>query len=188
MFYSVCMTPYSGLFLWVELFVKNWKRPPIWNFAILNFMFTIDRCNVNFELGTHGANFGCDKERWSASGSNLAWEAIMSTQIKALSTGCKYWKRAIYSKTSPVWISALVGSAALWVENFHLGGRQTVGNCLVHRGTCLYCHTHAAYVMTSISTAIHLLLFWKSQKFAPIKNFSLYSTWFIDCLCTCIHV
>ena len=30
--------PYSGLFLWVEIFVKSWKRLSELNFVILNFM------------------------------------------------------------------------------------------------------------------------------------------------------
>ena len=50
--------PYSGLFLWVEIFVKSWKWPSELNFAILNFSlrtnytFARIQCNVNFELGT----------------------------------------------------------------------------------------------------------------------------------------
>ena len=30
--------PYSGLFSWVENFVKSWKRPPELNFVVLNFV------------------------------------------------------------------------------------------------------------------------------------------------------
>ena len=30
--------PYSGLFSWVEIFVKSWKRSPELNFVFLNFV------------------------------------------------------------------------------------------------------------------------------------------------------
>ena len=45
---------YSGLFSWVEIFVKSWKRPSELNFVVLNFVARIQR-NVNFELGTRDA-------------------------------------------------------------------------------------------------------------------------------------
>ena len=96
--------PYSGLFSWVEIFVKSWKRPSELNFVVLNFMaryytFACGQCNVNFELGTRDATFGFGEERiarlspervWlretigerqSTSVSSLAWEAT-STKHK----------------------------------------------------------------------------------------------------------
>ena len=32
------LIPYSGLFSWVEIFVKSWKRLPELNFVVLNFV------------------------------------------------------------------------------------------------------------------------------------------------------
>ena len=44
---SVCLrVPYNGLFSWVEIFVKSWKRPSELSFLVLNFVAR----NVNFEL------------------------------------------------------------------------------------------------------------------------------------------
>ena len=40
-YYPVCVKstiPYSGLFSWVEIFVKSWKRLPELNFVVLNFV------------------------------------------------------------------------------------------------------------------------------------------------------
>ena len=33
-----CELPYSGLFSWVEIFVKSWKRPSELNFMVFNFV------------------------------------------------------------------------------------------------------------------------------------------------------
>ena len=52
--YNTVDIPYSGLFSWVEIFVKSWKRLSELNYVVLNFVTRIQR-NVNFELGTRDA-------------------------------------------------------------------------------------------------------------------------------------
>ena len=96
------MTPYSGLFSWVEIFVKSWKRPSELNFVGLNFVCDIilslaDNIMLTLNLGhamrilTLTRNAYPDSRRkesgytrleegWSASVSCLAWEAIMFTK------------------------------------------------------------------------------------------------------------
>ena len=38
--------PYSGLFSWVEIFVKSWERFPELNFVVLNFVAQWDRSRM----------------------------------------------------------------------------------------------------------------------------------------------
>ena len=42
----VGVIPYSGLFSWVEIFVKSWERFPELNFVVLNFVARWDRSRM----------------------------------------------------------------------------------------------------------------------------------------------
>ena len=58
-----CVAFFVGFLLWVEMFMKSWKRLPELNFVV-KFCDVIDCrwCNVNFELGTCEANFCFDEK------------------------------------------------------------------------------------------------------------------------------
>ena len=60
------------------------------------------------------------------------------------------------------WWHILYSSRLILLYSSHLGGRQTVGNCLVHRGTCLYCHTHACSLCNDID-------FYRNSSFTSLK-------------------
>ena len=52
------LIPYSGLFLWVEIFVKSWKRLPELNFVVLNFVARSIMDDVMWTLNLgHGSEF-----------------------------------------------------------------------------------------------------------------------------------
>ena len=116
---------YSGLFSWVEIFVKSWKRPPELNFVVLNFvswyyafahvMWTLNSVhamrilaltrNARSQTLTRKSGYARLEEKWSASVSTLAWEASRSTKHEL--RWCSHtWTRC----TGPVHASALFTS------------------------------------------------------------------------------
>ena len=74
---------HSGLFSWVKIFVKKWKRFPELNFVVLIFVAWLPYAgNVNFELGTCGESFAVDENRRNTLVSSLAWKASLASQTQ----------------------------------------------------------------------------------------------------------
>ena len=131
---SVCLRiPYSGLFSWVEIFMKSRKRPSELNFVVLNFVAR----NVNFELSTRlqstksvGAHiperevlaplFGCA----SALFTSLFTSSMHHHTRDSLRKGTLWIKATVnrtqvakksYKNRRPVRTLARVHTAAVWV-------------------------------------------------------------------------
>ena len=84
--------------------MKSWKRPSELNLVVLNF---VARRNVNFELGTHEANFGFDEERVARLSPERVWLRETSGKMERFSVESCVGGYHVYKARTPLVLAYL---------------------------------------------------------------------------------